>query len=82
MICGARDIQYAFIDLADTAGHQQLFDGGGASTGGQLGTVTTVGQPLGEFYGYKVIGIFQTADQVNGYKDKNGLFSKRGSSLG
>ncbi len=56
----------------NTAGHQQLFDGGGASTGGQLGTVTTVGQPVGEFYGYKVIGIFQTAAQIAGYTDKNG----------
>lgn len=54
------------------AGGQKLYSGGGASTGGQLGTVTTVGQPLGEFYGYKVIGIFQSAADVAAYVDKNG----------
>ena len=56
----------------DIGGAQKLYNGGGGSTGGQLATVTTVGQPVGEFYGYKVIGIFQTADEVNAYKDKNG----------
>ncbi|MBS1606392.1 MAG: TonB-dependent receptor [Bacteroidetes bacterium] len=53
-------------------GNQKLYNGGGVSTGGQLGTITTVGEPVGEFYGYKVIGIFQTADEVTNYKDKNG----------
>ena len=54
-------------------GGQKLYNGGGASTGGQLGTVTTVGDPVGEFYGYKVIGVFQTAADVTSYVDKNGV---------
>ena len=58
--------------IKNKAGDQKLYDGGAASTGGQLGTVTTVGQPVGEFYGYKVIGIFQTAADVTSYVDKNG----------
>lgn len=58
--------------VKNTAGPQKLYDGGTASTGGQLGTVTTVGQPLGQFYGYKVIGIFQSATDVTSYVDKNG----------
>ena len=58
--------------VKNTAGDQMLYDGGTASTGGQLGTVTTVGQPLGQFYGYKVIGIFQSAADVSSYVDKNG----------
>jgi TonB-linked SusC/RagA family outer membrane protein len=58
--------------IKNTAGNQKLYDGGTASTGGQLGTVTTVGQPLGQFYGYKVIGIFQSAADVTSYVDKNG----------
>jgi len=53
-------------------GTQKLYSGGGASTGGNQGTVTTLGQPVGEFYGYKVIGIFQTIDEVNNYKSKDG----------
>ncbi len=31
-----------------------------------------VGQPFDEFYGYKVLGIFQSQAQVNAYKDKSG----------
>lgn len=53
-------------------GHQQFFAGGSAATGGQLGTVTTMGEPLGSFYGYKVIGIFQTEADVQNYKDPKG----------
>lgn len=56
----------------DIGNKQKLYNGGGGSTGGQLATVTTLGQPVGVFYGYKVIGIFQTVDEVNNYKDKNG----------
>lgn len=53
-------------------GHQQIFNGGAGSTGGQLATVTTVGLPVGSFYGYKVIGIFQSRQEALDYKDKNG----------
>lgn len=53
-------------------GNQMFFAGGSASTGGQLGTVTTMGEPLGSFYGYKVIGIFQTAADVQSYTDPKG----------
>ncbi|HWK06243.1 MAG TPA: TonB-dependent receptor [Puia sp.] len=56
----------------DIGGNQKLYNGGAASTGGQLATLTTLGQPVGEFYGYKVIGIFQTAAEVAAYADKNG----------
>jgi len=31
-----------------------------------------VGQPFDEFYGYKVLGIFQSQAQVNSYKDSQG----------
>lgn len=53
-------------------GKQMLYSGGAASTGGQLGTVTTQGQPVGMFYGYKVIGVFQSAADVQGYVDSKG----------
>ncbi|HEY6902628.1 MAG TPA: hypothetical protein VI233_18345, partial [Puia sp.] len=58
--------------LQSIGGTQKIYNGGGGSTGGQLATVTTVGQPVGEFYGYKVIGIFQTAADVAAYADKDG----------
>ncbi len=54
-------------------GHdQKLPNGGAGSTGGQLATLTTLSLPVGVFYGYKVIGIFQSQDEVDNYKDKNG----------
>lgn len=53
-------------------GNQKFFSGGAASTGGQLGTVTTQGSPIGQFYGYQVIGIFQSAADVANYKDSKG----------
>jgi len=53
-------------------GRQQIFDGGAGSTGGQQATLNTVGQPVGAFYGYKVIGIFQSEADRDSYKDKNG----------
>ncbi|WP_447642354.1 MULTISPECIES: SusC/RagA family TonB-linked outer membrane protein [Chitinophagaceae] len=58
--------------LNSTASVGSLYAGANASTGGQLATITKVGQPLGEFYGYKVIGIFQTASDIANYKDANG----------
>ena len=53
-------------------GNQMEYSGGAATTGGEYGTVTTVGLPVGVFYGYKVIGIFQTQAEVNSYADKTG----------
>lgn len=37
---------------------------GGDLGNGQRVTLTEVGQPIGSFYGYKVIGVFQDADQL------------------
>lgn len=36
----------------------------GSLNNGQLVTRTVVGQSIGEYYGYQVIGVFQTADEV------------------
>ena len=46
------------------SGNNPVYGGGNGITNGALATRTVVGQPIGEFYGYKVIGIFQTAAQV------------------
>ncbi len=38
---------------------------GGDLGNGQRVTLTEIGQPIGYFYGYKVIGVFQDNDQLN-----------------
>ncbi|RYY38113.1 MAG: TonB-dependent receptor [Sphingobacteriaceae bacterium] len=45
-------------------GANPIYSGGAASTGGGLATRTIVGQPLGQFYGYVVEGIFQNATEI------------------
>lgn len=46
-------------------GGNPIYGGGNGITNGQLATITVLGQPVGEFYGYKVAGIFQQ-DQTSG----------------
>ena len=46
------------------SGANAIYGGGNGITNGALATRTQLGEPIGEFYGYKVIGIFQTAQQV------------------
>ncbi len=58
--------------ISSSAGGQKIYDGGVGATGGAFTTLTTVGEPIGVFYGYKVIGIFQSAADVSNYKDSQG----------
>jgi len=58
--------------IKNDAGSQKLYDGGSAATGGQFATLTTVGEPIGVFYGYKAIGVFQSEADVANYVDKSG----------
>jgi hypothetical protein len=58
--------------ISSSAGGQRIYDGGIGANNGQFTTLTTVGQPIGSFYGYKVIGIFQTPEEVAAYVDPNG----------
>lgn len=46
------------------SGDNPVFGGGAAATGGQLSTRTVNGQPIGQFFGLVVDGIFQTAAEV------------------
>lgn len=45
-------------------GKNPIYSGGNGIANGALATRIVEGQPIGEFYGYKVTGIFQTAAQV------------------
>jgi len=51
--------------LSVESGKNPIYDGGNGIANGNLATRTVVGEPIGEFYGYKVTGVFQTQAQVD-----------------
>jgi hypothetical protein len=77
--------------LSVTTGSNPIFGGGGGSTGGAFTTRTVLGQPIGQFFGYQVAGIFQSQAEITGSaqstakpgdfkyvdQDKNGLIDGR-----
>jgi hypothetical protein len=50
--------------LRVVTGANPIYSGGAASTGGALATRTIEGQPIGQFFGYIVDGIFQNTAEV------------------
>lgn len=52
-------------------GINPIYAGGTNIANGALATRTVQGEPIGEFYGYKVAGIFQTAAEVNASAQPN-----------
>ncbi len=52
--------------LSVTTGSNPIYGGGAAATGGQLSTRTVAGQPIGQFFGLVVDGIFQNAGEITG----------------
>ncbi len=52
--------------LSVTTGGNPIYGGGAAATGGQLSTRTVVGQPIGQFYGLVVAGVFQNTAEITG----------------
>lgn len=59
--------------LSVLTGKNPIYSGGNGIANGALATRTVEGEPIGEFYGYKVVGIFQTAAQVASSKQPNAL---------
>ncbi|RYY30570.1 MAG: SusC/RagA family TonB-linked outer membrane protein, partial [Chitinophagaceae bacterium] len=51
--------------LSTTTGGNPIYAGGAGAVAGNLTTRTVVGQPIGQFFGYQVIGIFQDQAQIN-----------------
>ena len=53
------------------SGKNPIYSGGNSIANGDLATRTVEGQPIGEFYGYQVIGVFQNARQIANSKQKD-----------
>lgn len=54
--------------LSVSTGANPIYQAVGTTGSNNFNTRTIVGQPIGEFYGLKVIGVFQTAADVQAYK--------------
>jgi TonB-linked SusC/RagA family outer membrane protein len=59
--------------LSVVSGKNPIYSGGNGVANGALATRTVVGEPIGEFYGYKVVGVFQTAAQVSASKQPTAI---------
>ena len=57
--------------LSVESGKNPIYAGGKGMANGNLGTRTVVGEPIGEFYGYKVTGVFQTPAEVAASNQKS-----------
>lgn len=57
--------------LEVSTGENPIFQGPGM-TGGARNTRTIVGEPIGHFYGYKVVGIFQSQEDIDNYQSSDG----------
>jgi len=59
--------------LTVLSGKNAIYSGGSGIANGDLATRTVVGQPIGEFYGYQVIGVFQNKTQIANSKQKDAI---------
>ena len=50
--------------ISVTTGANPLYSGGAGISNGAFATRTVLGQPIGEFFGYKVTGVFQTPNDI------------------
>ena len=57
--------------LSVITGSNPIYSGGNGIANGALATRTVLGEPIGEFYGYKVAGIFQNAAEVSASAQPN-----------
>ncbi|MCL6523055.1 MAG: TonB-dependent receptor [Thermoflavifilum sp.] len=58
--------------LSVTTGANPIYQAVGTTGSNNFNTRTIVGQPIGEFFGRKVIGVFQSQQDINSYVNKNG----------
>lgn len=60
--------------LQTSTGANPIYGGGNGLANGSLATRTILGQPIGHFYGYQVVGVFQTDADAAAWGAKAGDF--------
>jgi TonB-linked SusC/RagA family outer membrane protein len=58
--------------LSVSTGANPIYQAVGTTGSNNFNTRTVVGEPIGEFYGLKVIGIFQSQSEIDSYKSGEG----------
>ncbi|MEO7047939.1 MAG: TonB-dependent receptor [Ferruginibacter sp.] len=58
--------------LEVSTGANSIYQQVGSTGSNNFNTRTIVGQPIGQFYGYQVVGIFQSAQEIQAYQSKTG----------
>ncbi|HSC54293.1 MAG TPA: TonB-dependent receptor [Phnomibacter sp.] len=59
--------------LEVSTGANPIYGGGFGATGGAYTTRTVLGEPIGQFFGRKVVGIFQSQSDIDNYKNSHGI---------
>jgi TonB-linked SusC/RagA family outer membrane protein len=59
--------------LSVSTGANPIYGGGAGATGGAYTTRTVLGQPIGQFFGRKVVGVFQSQTDISNYKNSKGI---------
>lgn len=59
--------------LEVSTGANPIYQQVGPTGSNNFNTRTIIGEPIGEFFGYQVIGIFQSAEDIANYKSSGGV---------
>ena len=68
--------------LEVSTGANPIYQQVGPTGSNNFNTRTILGEPIGEFFGYKVLGIFQSAADVTNYKSKDGKIIQPNAQAG
>ena len=66
------NVSYLKNEVTDLGGLEYLPGGATFQSSQYPISRTAIGHPIGAFYGYEILGIFQSESQVQNYVDKNG----------
>lgn len=58
--------------LSVSTGANPIYQAVGTTGSNNFNTRTMVGQPIGQFFGLQVVGVFQTQEEINAYKTSGG----------
>lgn len=56
-----------------STGANSIYQAVGTTGSNNFNTRTIIGEPIGEFFGYQVIGVFQSAQDISDYKSSGGV---------